>query len=103
MNTAQKIITASAIILAVGIFVTSDFTKESKEKADEFKNADGSGKRARKQPPIVPDPFMMLEVNPNEFPNFCGLVIADKNNPYGELFKNNELMRIGAGPFRRRA
>lgn len=106
MNTAQKIIVGSAIVISVGLFVFSDYKLFRKKKSVVTlpKNPTGG------DIPITPvgqftsfagmagvtiprgyvtDPEMMLEVNPETFPNFAGnneMVLAEKNNPFGENF-----------------
>lgn len=64
MTNTQKIIVAGASIVAIGVFMVSDFKwlmpKDSK-KGTGTANADGN-----------PDPYMMLEVNQKEFPNASG-------------------------------
>lgn len=64
MTPAQKIVAASAVLVLLGVFITSDFDwlHSKKKTKDEMKNADGTN----------PDPYMMLEVNINEFPNASG-------------------------------
>jgi hypothetical protein len=106
MNTAQKLIVGSAIVISVGLFVFSDYRLFRKKKSTVTlpKNPTGG------DIPITPigqftsfagmagvtiprgyvtDPEMMLEVNPETFPNFAGsneIVLAEKNNPFGENF-----------------
>ena len=67
MTPAQKIVATSAVLILLGVFITSDFDwlhgkKDKKEKKDAMAGADGTN----------PDPYMMLEVNVNEFPNASG-------------------------------
>ena len=65
MTPAQKIVATSAVLILLGVFITSDFDwlhgKKDKPK-DGNANADGTN----------PDPYMMLEVNINDFPNASG-------------------------------
>jgi hypothetical protein len=106
MNTAQKLIVGSAIVISVGLFVFSDYKLFRKKKSVVTlpKNPTGgdipitpigqftsfAGMAGVTIPRgYVPDPEMMLEVNPETFPNFAGsneIVLAEKNNPYGENF-----------------
>lgn len=64
MTPAQKIVATSAVLILLGVFITSDFDwlYGKKEKKEGMASADGTN----------PDPYMMLEVNINEFPNASG-------------------------------
>jgi len=65
MTVAQKIIATSAVVVLLGVFVVSDFkwlNKKPTEKKDGQASADGTN----------PDPYMMLEVDINQFPNASG-------------------------------
>jgi hypothetical protein len=64
MTTAQKIIISSAILLGVGLFMTSDFDWFKKKAKTEGGTASADG--------VNPDPYMMLEVNEKDFPNASG-------------------------------
>jgi len=106
MNTAQKLIVGSAIVISVGLFVFSDYRLFRKKKSTVTlpKNPTGgdipitpigqftsfAGMAGVTIPRgFVTDPEMMLEVNPETFPNFAGsneIVLAEKNNPFGENF-----------------
>lgn len=51
------------------------------------------------------DPYMMLEVNQNEFPNFTGdrdMLLAKNNYPFGQYFENNPAITVSSMPIRRR-
>ncbi len=98
MTKYQKIIAISAILIGVGVFVTSDFFKKPKE-GDEDENFGGD---CGCDPNA--DPYMMLEVDQRAFPNFDGsqdMVIAKNNYPYGENFRNRKMSRVSAMPFYR--
>lgn len=68
MTISQRLIVSSALVVMVGAIVFSDFTwlksKTAKlaDKDDAKLSADGT----------IPDPYMMLEVNPQIFPNASG-------------------------------
>jgi hypothetical protein len=65
MTPAQKIVLSSAILLGLGLFIVSDFDwfkKKTSKQGSGTASADGYN----------PDPYMMLEVNVNEFPNASG-------------------------------
>ena len=65
MTPAQKIVISSLIVLGVGAFLVSDFNwlkKKTSKQESGTASADGYN----------PDPYMMLEVNVNEFPNASG-------------------------------
>jgi hypothetical protein len=66
MNLTQKIILSTAFVVAIGVFITSDFKwlqkKPESKKGNGQASADGTN----------PDPYMMLEVNVNDFPNASG-------------------------------
>jgi hypothetical protein len=65
MTPTQRIIATSAVVVLLGVFIVSDFKwlhKKPTEKKDGQASADGTN----------PDPYMMLEVNINEFPNASG-------------------------------
>ena len=65
MTPTQRIIATSAVVVLLGVFIVSDFkwlNKKTTEKKDGQASADGTN----------PDPYMMLEVNINEFPNASG-------------------------------
>lgn len=51
------------------------------------------------------DPYMMLEVNQQEFPNFSGnkdMLLAKNNYPFGQYFANNPALTVSSMPIRRR-
>lgn len=98
MTKNQKIIAIGAILIGVGVFVTSDFFKKPKE-GDEDENFGGD---CGCDPNA--DPYMMLEVDQRAFPNFDGsqdMLIAKNNYPYGENFRNRKMIRVSAMPFYR--
>jgi hypothetical protein len=115
MNTAQKVIIGSAIVLSVGLFVFSDYKLFRKKKStlqapDTTKGdipfnpstnfAGMSGVTIPRG--YVPDPEMMLEVNPETFPNFAGnneMLLASKNYPYGENFARKRPNSVSYRPF----
>ena len=98
MKKYQKIIVISAILIGVGVFVTSDFFKKptSGGEDENFGGDCGCDPNA--------DPYMMLEVDQRAFPNFDGgqdMVIAKNNYPFGENFRNRKMARVSAKPFYR--
>jgi hypothetical protein len=66
MNRTQQVIIGAAILVALGVFITSDFKwlakKPAPKKDSGTASADGTN----------PDPYMMLEVNQKDFPNASG-------------------------------
>jgi cell division septation protein DedD len=66
MNKTQQVIIGAAILVALGVFITSDFKwlakKPDAKKDSGMASADG----------VNPDPYMMLEVNQKDFPNASG-------------------------------
>ena len=112
MNNAQKVIIGSAIVLGVGIFVFSDFGRRKSvlqapdpNKGDipfePVKNFYGLAGTTIPRG-YVPDAQMMLEVNPETFPNFAGsneIVLAEKNYPYGENFARKRPKSVSYKPF----
>ena len=112
MNTAQKVIIGSAIALGVGIFVFSDFgRRKSVLQAPDTSKGDipfnpvsnFAGLAGTTIPRgYVPDPQMMLEVNPETFPNFAGnneMLLAAKNSPFGENFARKRPKPVSYKPF----
>jgi hypothetical protein len=112
MNNAQKVIIGSAIVLGVGIFVFSDFSRrKSVLKAPDTSKGDVpfnpstnfAGMAGVTIPRgYVPDPEMMLEVNPETFPNFAGsneMLLAKKNYPFGENFARKRPNPVSYRPF----
>ena len=115
MNTAQKVIIGSAIVLSVGLFVFSDYKLFRKKKStlqapDTTKGdipfnpstifAGMSGVTIPRG--YVPDPEMMLEVDPETFPNFAGnneMLLASKNYPFGENFARKRPNSVSYRPF----
>lgn len=97
MKTFSNFLVAAAVITAVGCFVFYEKKqKQPDKKSDGFKNASGTQS----------DPFMMLEVDESNFPNFAGgdkVPIATSNYPFGENFKHNQHITIDSLPFRRKA
>jgi hypothetical protein len=102
MTKNQKYIAIAVILVGVGVFITSDFFKKSDtDDADENKNFGGDCGCNK----ITKDNAMMLEVEQNAFPNFAGKqenIIAQRNNPYGENFRNRKMVDVSAMPFYRR-
>jgi len=112
MNNAQKVIIGSAIVLGVGIFVFSDFgRKKSVLQAPDTSKGDvpfnPSTNFAGMAGVTIPrgyvtDPEMMLEVNPETFPNFAGsneMLLAKKNYPFGENFARKRPKPVSYRPF----
>lgn len=112
MNNAQKVIIGSAIVLGVGIFVFSDFgRRKSVLKAPDANKGDIPFEPVKNFYGLagttiprgyVPDAQMMLEVNPETFPNFAGnkeMLLAKKNYPYGENFARKRPKPVAYKPF----
>lgn len=64
MTTSQKIIATSAVLVLLGVFITSDFGYLTKKPAKKEGQASADGTNA--------DPYMMLEVDESQFPNASG-------------------------------
>ena len=116
MNTAQKIIVGSAIVISVGLFVFSDYKLFRKKKSVVTLPKNPTGGDIPFDPSTnfagmagvtiprgyVPDPEMMLEVNPETFPNFAGnneMLLASKNYPFGENFARKRINSVSYRPF----
>jgi hypothetical protein len=84
MTRNQKLIALGAILIGVGVFVTSDFSRKptSGGEDENFGGDCGCDPNA--------DPYMMLEVDQKAFPNFDGsqdMVIAKNNYPLGRILE----------------
>ena len=64
MTTSQKIIATSAVLVLLGVFITSDFGYLTKKPAKKEGQVGADGTNA--------DPYMMLEVDESQFPNASG-------------------------------
>jgi|LakMenEpi03Aug12_release.lakeMendotaPanAssembly.Ray.scaffolds.fasta_scaffold11311_18 hypothetical protein len=88
------------VAAAIGAFIFS------RRKPSGTNSADGSDDcGCNNASGVEPDPYMMLEVNEREFPNFSGsrdMLLAKKNYPFGQYFANNPAITVSSRPIRRR-
>jgi hypothetical protein len=103
MKKNLNLIIGLGLVLGMGAFIFSKRKpkKEGSNQADggcdcENNNANGE---------VIPDPYMMLEVNPNNFPNFAGsndMLLAENNYPFGQYFEDPIGIKVNSRPFYRR-
>jgi hypothetical protein len=101
-NTINILIGVGALAV-IGGFIFS----QKKPKKSGSNNADGSGDCGcnNASGDVEPDPYMMLEVNQKDFPNFTGgdqMVLAEKNAPFGQYFHDPVGIVVSSKPFVRR-
>jgi len=89
-------------LAVIGGFIFS----QKKPKKSGTNSADGSDDcGCNASGDIQPDPYMMLEVNQNNFPNFTGgdqMLLAEKNYPFGQYFEDPTGIVVSSKPFVRR-
>lgn len=95
------------ILIGVGVLAAIGAFVFSQRKPKGSNNADGSDDCGCNNAfgNTEPDPYMMLEVNQNEFPNFTGnkdMLLAKNNYPFGQYFANNPAITVSSMPIRRR-
>lgn len=101
-NTINILIGVGALAV-IGGFIFS----QKKPKKAGSNNADGGDDCGcnNASGDVIPDPYMMLEVTPNNFPNFSGsgeMILAEKNYPFGQYFQDPTGIVVSSKPFVRR-
>ena len=95
------------ILIGLGVVAVISAFVFSRRKPKGSNSADGSDDCGCNNASggVDADPYMMLEVNQSEFPNFSGnraMLLAKKNYPYGQYFANNPAITVSSAPIRRR-